>query len=237
MYEGTPVVIIYNQLIQIMKRLIFSLIFGMLWASSSAQIKPPQQVDTLVITSVQYNYADIRKENWPCEYIYKSTTSFKIGDDEFPIVRVSKSIMSVCFEVTDMAGMKKYPLEYSESSSGDVGIIFSGYIFGCQTMEKHRQVTYRPIISLANRQLRGQIFHPLVGTKEGKVVVTIYVDNYGNVQKAIAGAEGTTIADEELWRAARKAALSAHFNMSSDAPALQTGSITFSSYEEDMNSR
>ena len=61
----------------------------------------------------------------------------------------------------------------------------------------------------------------------GKVVVDIWVDNYGNVQKAVAGAEGTTVTDKTLWQAARKAALGAHFNMSADAPALQKGTITY----------
>jgi TonB family protein len=61
----------------------------------------------------------------------------------------------------------------------------------------------------------------------GTVVVDIWVDNYGNVQKAVAGAEGTTVTDKTLWQAARKAALGAHFNMSADAPALQKGTITY----------
>jgi hypothetical protein len=61
----------------------------------------------------------------------------------------------------------------------------------------------------------------------GKVVVEVYVDNYGNVQKAVAGVEGTTVTDKNLWQAARKAALGAHFNMSADAPAMQKGTITY----------
>lgn len=61
----------------------------------------------------------------------------------------------------------------------------------------------------------------------GEVVVEIWVDNYGNVQKAVSGAEGTTLTDKTLWQAARKAALAAHFNMSADVPALQKGSIIY----------
>lgn len=63
--------------------------------------------------------------------------------------------------------------------------------------------------------------------QSGKVVVTIWVDQYGNVQKAQAGADGTTVTDKDLWAAARKAALGAHFNPSADAPALQQGTITY----------
>ena len=35
------------------------------------------------------------------------------------------------------------------------------------------------------------------------------------------------MADKDLWQAARKAALGAHFNMDADAPALQKGTITY----------
>ena len=59
------------------------------------------------------------------------------------------------------------------------------------------------------------------------MVVEIWVDNYGIVQKAVAGAEGTTVTDKKLWQAARNAAMEASFNMSADAPALQKGTITY----------
>ena len=62
---------------------------------------------------------------------------------------------------------------------------------------------------------------------EGKVVVDIWVDNYGNVTKAVAGGQGTTVSNQALWAAARAAAMKAHFNMSADAPALQQGTITY----------
>ena len=62
---------------------------------------------------------------------------------------------------------------------------------------------------------------------EGKVVVDIWVDNYGNVTKAIAGGQGTTVSNQALWAAARAAAMKAHFNQSADAPALQQGTITY----------
>ncbi|MBR5404460.1 MAG: TonB family protein [Bacteroidales bacterium] len=62
---------------------------------------------------------------------------------------------------------------------------------------------------------------------EGTVVLTIKVDQYGNVTEAIAGAEGTSITNNSVWNAARSAALRAHFDIKADAPALQTGTITF----------
>ncbi|MBR1569340.1 MAG: TonB family protein [Bacteroidales bacterium] len=62
---------------------------------------------------------------------------------------------------------------------------------------------------------------------EGKVVVQIKVNQYGEVIDAIAGAEGTTVTDKNLWTAARNAALKAHFNQKADAPAVQLGTITY----------
>lgn len=63
--------------------------------------------------------------------------------------------------------------------------------------------------------------------KSGTVVVDIWVDNYGNVAKAQAGAEGTTLTNARVLSAARNAALKTHFNQKADAPALQQGTITF----------
>ena len=85
-----------------------------------------------------------------------------------------------------------------------------------------------PNAKLAGRSVNGTLPRPSYNVqKSGKVVVQIWVDNYGQVQKAVAGAEGTTVTDQTLWQAARKAALGAHFNMSADAPALQEGTITY----------
>ncbi|MBR5836393.1 MAG: energy transducer TonB [Bacteroidales bacterium] len=85
-----------------------------------------------------------------------------------------------------------------------------------------------PNAKLAGRSVDGTLPRPSYNVQEsGKVVVAIWVDNYGQVQKAVAGKEGTTVTDKTLWQAARKAALGAHFNMSTDAPALQEGTITY----------
>ena len=78
------------------------------------------------------------------------------------------------------------------------------------------------------RNVVGSLPKPTYGTQmEGIVVVQVKVDQYGTVTEAIPGAEGTTVTDKTLWAAARTAALKAHFNQSADAPALQTGTITY----------
>lgn len=73
--------------------------------------------------------------------------------------------------------------------------------------------------------------------QSGAVVVTVWVDNYGKVVKAQAGADGTTITDKALWDATRKVAMGTRFKLDIDAPAMQQGTITyvFSTPEEDLN--
>ena len=85
-----------------------------------------------------------------------------------------------------------------------------------------------PNAHVQGRSVVGSLPRPAYNSQaSGKVVVTIWVDQYGKVQKAQAGADGTTVTDKNLWAEARKAALGAHFNMNADAPALQQGSITY----------
>ncbi|MGC9471307.1 MAG: hypothetical protein ACP5D1_07165 [Bacteroidales bacterium] len=63
--------------------------------------------------------------------------------------------------------------------------------------------------------------------KDGRVVVEVTVDRYGNVTKAIPGVKGSTTLDDYLLAVARKAALAAKFDPKQDAPAFQKGTITY----------
>ena len=93
---------------------------------------------------------------------------------------------------------------------------------------KTGETSGEPKANLKGRTLNGTLPRPSYPVQAtGTVVVDIWVDNYGTVQKAIAGAEGTTVTDKDLWNAARKAAMGASFNMSADAPAMQKGTITY----------
>ena len=62
---------------------------------------------------------------------------------------------------------------------------------------------------------------------EGIVVVEVTVDQGGKVTKATPGVKGSTTLDENLLRAARKAAIGAQFDKNPDAPAFQKGTITY----------
>ena len=101
----------------------------------------------------------------------------------------------------------------------------SGHASGNATVGK---TTGEPNAHLQGRKVEGVLPRPTQSTQlEGTVVVNIWVDQYGVVQRAESGAEGTTVVDTKLWAAARSAAMKAHFNISADAPALQKGTITY----------
>ena len=86
----------------------------------------------------------------------------------------------------------------------------------------------KPNAHVKGRNTVGNIPRPVYNVQEsGIVVVDIWVDNYGNVVKAVPGGDGTTVLDKTLYAAARKAAMETHFNMSADAPAMQEGTITY----------
>lgn len=61
----------------------------------------------------------------------------------------------------------------------------------------------------------------------GRVVVQITVNRQGQVIRATAGARGTTTTDRTLHRNAEEAARRARFDLKSDAPEEQTGTITY----------
>lgn len=85
-----------------------------------------------------------------------------------------------------------------------------------------------PNARVAGISVVGALPSPAYKVQEaGKVVVKIWVDQYGKVVKAQAGVEGTTATDKTLWNAARAAALGAQFNMKADAPTMQEGTITY----------
>ncbi|MDP2335326.1 MAG: cell envelope integrity protein TolA [Bacteroidota bacterium] len=65
------------------------------------------------------------------------------------------------------------------------------------------------------------------GNEEGIVVVQVTVDKEGIVKKAEAGVKGSNTINQELIAAAKKAALLARFNVDENAPAFQSGTITY----------
>ena len=127
----------------------------------NAQLRPPIQTDTLVIKGVKYNYAEIRKENWPCSVIYKSTTMFSIGDSKFKILDVEQKGLfgQIYFTLTDLlyTDNSKYTLIYDENEyDGVIRIWFSDYEFTCKSFRLHLIVLKLELMrmQLANNYLR-----------------------------------------------------------------------------------
>lgn len=209
---------------------------SILWSTLSfGQLRPPVQTDTLIIKSVKYNFSELRKENWPCQKIYKSTTQFKFGNQTAEILSVRNLKYSgeyncdkIEFEMTD--GSKLYFYEKENSST----IVYSGYEFVCekkQPIKTEQENDNAPLsgkFSLSGRKIVGIAAVPAYTAQdEGTVTVDIWVDNYGNVTKAQSGTTGTTTNNPKLLEASREAALRTHFNVNANAPALQKGRITY----------
>ena len=64
-------------------------------------------------------------------------------------------------------------------------------------------------------------------TENGTIVVTIMVDQEGNVVSAKAILRGTTLRDTNLWRRCEQAAKKSKFTAKPDAPELDPGTITY----------
>lgn len=62
---------------------------------------------------------------------------------------------------------------------------------------------------------------------QGKVVVKIYVNQKGEVTRAIAGVQGSTTTDQHLVKLAYDAAMRARFDLKNDAAEEQVGTITY----------
>jgi TonB family protein len=81
--------------------------------------------------------------------------------------------------------------------------------------------------SLSGRGLVGGLPLPAYTVQEaGIVVVTITVDRNGNVTRAVAGAQGTTILNRTLHEAAERAARQARFTANPNV-IEQQGTLTY----------
>jgi len=84
-----------------------------------------------------------------------------------------------------------------------------------------------PSFSLKGRSSKSLPKPDYNSKEQGTVVVKIWVNNNGEVNRVEAGQRGTTTSDRSLWKQAENAALRARFSPDPDAPEDQTGSITY----------
>ena len=83
---------------------------------------------------------------------------------------------------------------------------------------------------MEDRYVGYKVYEPQeLGSTEGIVKLDITIDIYGQVKSAKLNS-ASTITDEEVIEACKKAALKTNFNYNSDAPRLQQGTITYTFY-------
>jgi periplasmic protein TonB len=81
--------------------------------------------------------------------------------------------------------------------------------------------------SLAGRASKSLGIPPSKTDEVGSIVVTIWVNQEGQVARAVAGARGTTIDNRSLWRHCESAASRSKFSANPNAPEEQKGTITY----------
>lgn len=83
---------------------------------------------------------------------------------------------------------------------------------------------------MEDRYVGYKVYEPQeLGNAEGIVKLDITIDFFGDVKSAKLNS-ASTIIDEEVIEACKKAALKTNFNYNSDAPKLQQGTITYTFY-------
>ena len=84
---------------------------------------------------------------------------------------------------------------------------------------------------MEDRYVGYKVYEPQeLGSAEGIVKLDITIDIYGQVKSAKLNS-ASTIIDEEVIEACKKAALKTNFNYNFDAPKLQQGTITYTFYQ------
>lgn len=83
---------------------------------------------------------------------------------------------------------------------------------------------------MEDRYVGYKVYEPQeLGNAEGIVKLDITIDKYGDVKSAKLNS-ASSITDEEVIEACKKAALQTDFNYNFDAPKLQQGAITYTFY-------
>lgn len=83
---------------------------------------------------------------------------------------------------------------------------------------------------MEDRYVSFEVYEPQeLGNAEGIVKLDITIDKYGDVKSAKLNS-ASSITDEEVIEACKKAALQTDFNYNYDAPKLQQGTITYTFY-------
>lgn len=194
-----------NNLSQIRPALIL-LCFTLLGVRANAQLKAPVQVDTLKITSVIYNFEKIRRENWPCTEIIKSTTEFVFGDQRVGIRSASPGYeemyegKEIMYDV-DGSGY----IHYYDNSSQRV-VVYSGYEFICGG--KVAEPEYMVMHAITDLPRRDEMrIPPITSPQEGVACFQLSIWRDGKVTSATFVESQSSITDENVIKELKSEAM------------------------------
>lgn len=223
------------------KRLLVCLILLASGFIGHAQINPPKQIDTLCITAMRYNEADVEKDDWPFREIYKSKTDFKIGNQTFYIMEVNKWRKTSHYSIVEKG--KGMPMDLW-MTTGNLNrftlILFNGYELSCVSnkyipVEKYYSQPCVVAHSVDGRDIVNLNFPDFLCHGEGEVVILVQVDKEGNVT-------GCRVMDDISennkclrYFALRSASMS-KFTPSEQAPESQLGEIVYK-FKRDKSSK
>lgn len=224
-----------------MKKLIIGLILLGYGTICHGQITPPKQIDTLIITAMRYNEADVEKQDWPFEAIYKSKTDFRIGNQDLYIMEVNKWRKTSHYSIVEKG--KGMPMDLW-MTTGNLNkftlILFNGYELSCISnkyipVEKYYSQPCVVAHSVDGREILDLNFPDFLCHGEGEVVILVQVDREGNV----AGCRVMDDISENnkclRYFALRSASMS-KFTPSEDAPESQLGEIVYK-FNRDKSSK
>lgn len=215
-----------------MKRTLISFMLIISAVASYGQIKPPKQIDTLIITSLRFDGTDLENEEWPFHVIYKSKSDFVIGDRKYEILEVNKWKKTSHFTMAGTDDSIPAELWMTTGNIRKVTIIlFEGYEISCISnryipVERYYSQPSVSTHSLEGREVEEIKFPEFLCHGEGEVSVIVQVDRSGRVIS-------TKIMDEAsesnrcLRFFAQRSASMSRFAPAEDGPEIQFGEIIY----------
>ncbi len=151
--------------------------------------------------------------------IQMNNTSHKLDSLMTATAKIAKSTKTVA--------ANKQPKSFWEALFSEIEADEKANVAEKKAKAARAKVTVSDSYRLEDRYVVGNVKLPeYMGTQSGRIIVNIFVDEYGTVKKTSI-AEGTTITDQEVIESARRAALKTDFNSNYDMREPEQGTITY----------
>ena len=207
----------------------------------SAQITPPKQVDTLIITSISHNEVEIPRDQWPFETVCKSKSDFTIGDNTYTILEVNKWGKNSHYSIHDSKEKRVTELWMTTGNLHKFTLVlFDGYELSCLSskyipVEKFNTKPCVTTYSIDGREVESIEFPEFLCHADGEVTVHVQIDRDGNIV-------GAKVIDEVsdnnkcLRYFAVRSASHSKYSPSETAPEIQNGEVVFQ-FRRDKSSK